>query len=175
MPHRERHAESELRQTANGETAEHPQTILWPDDEQQIAGKKSSSTRNQQKAPWSETARRPKEQGKDQIKLDEHGKIPPRRVEVHEVHLNIDEAQAEQTQHDAIIHGFETRDERRDQINHVRHPVHRIKPQKPRAIPCTPGDRIRFGPACCRVHERPPAKDDEYTDGMETEPRYFKP
>src|SRR6266568_360627 len=108
MPHRERHTERELRQTTNGETAKHPQTILWPNDEQQIAGEKSSGTRNQQKAPWSETARRPKEEGKDQIKLDQHGEIPPGGVEVHEVHLNIDEAEAEQAQHNAVIHRFET-------------------------------------------------------------------
>ena len=96
MPHCQRHAESELRQATDRETAEHPQAILWVNDEQQVTREKSRGTRDEQERPWSKTARRPKEQGKDQIKLDQHGKIPPRRVEVHEVHLNIDEAQAEQ-------------------------------------------------------------------------------
>src|SRR6266403_2729596 len=115
MPHCQRHAESELRQATDRETAEHPQAILWVNDEQQVTREKSCGTRDEQELPWSKTARRPKEQGKDQIKLDPHGKRPPRRVEVHEVHLNIDEAQAEKAQDNAAIDRFESRDERRKQ------------------------------------------------------------
>src|SRR6266567_8926504 len=117
MPHCQRHTERELRQTADRKTTENPQSILRPDDEQKIARKKSGSARDQQKGPRSESASYAKEQGKDQIKLDQHGEIPPCRVEVHEVFLNIDEPQTEQAQNDAGIHWFETGYEWRNQIN----------------------------------------------------------
>src|SRR6059058_2701889 len=66
-------------------------------------------------------------------------------VEVHEIHLNIDEAQAEQAQNDAAVHGFQPRNEWREKINQMRHPVHRIEAQKPRSIPDAPPDRAGLG------------------------------
>src|SRR5439155_12379213 len=105
---------------------------------------KSGGTPDQQKGSRPESACRPKEQGKDQIKLDQHGEIPPRRVQVHEVRLNIDETETEQAQNDAVIHRFEARYERRNEINQMRYPVHWVKPQEARPIPRAPRERGRF-------------------------------
>src|ERR687892_914498 len=59
----------------------------------------------------------------------------------------------------------------------MRDPVHRIKPQESRLIPRAPSRSrgTRFGPAHRRLHQRPPAEDDENSNGMETESRYFQP
>src|ERR1051326_5206930 len=57
----------------------------------------------------------------------------------------------------------------------MRDPVHWIKPQDPRAIPCAPGDRTRFDPSHRGLHQRPAAQDDEHPDGVETESRHMKP
>src|SRR5207249_3771035 len=57
----------------------------------------------------------------------------------------------------------------------MRDPVHRIKPEESCAIPGAPGDCFRFGSAHGRLHQRPTAEDDENSDGMETESRYFEP
>src|ERR1700730_1742214 len=97
MPHSQRHAQCEFWQPANREAAEDPQSILRIDDEHQIAREKSDSACDEQEGPRSESPRCPKEEGKDQIELDEHGKVPPCRVQVHKVHRDIDEPESEQT------------------------------------------------------------------------------
>src|SRR6266513_84504 len=126
MPHRQRHPERKFRQSTNCETAEYPQSVLRPEDEQDVARKKSCSASDEQKPPWSNTPRYPEEQGKDRIELDQHGEVPPRRVQIHEVHLDIDEPQAEQAENDAIVHRFEASNKKRHEINQVRDPIHRI-------------------------------------------------
>src|SRR4030095_7298132 len=103
MPHRQRHSERKFRQSTNCETTEYPQSVLRPEHEQDVARKKSCGASDEQKPPWSKPPRCPKQQVKDQIKLDQHGEVPPRRVEIHEVHLDIDEPEAEQAQDDAIV------------------------------------------------------------------------
>src|SRR5512132_4266982 len=120
MPHCQRHPERKFRQSTNCETAEYPQSVLRPEDEQDVARKKSRSASDEQKPPWSNAPRCPEEQGKEQIELDEHGEIPPRRVEIHEVHLDIDEPQTDQAQDDAIVYRFETRNKRRHEIHQMR-------------------------------------------------------
>ena len=55
-----------------------------------------------------------------------------------EVHGDIHEAQAEQAQDDAAVHWFEASDERRDQVNEMRDPVHRIQTKEAREIPRSP-------------------------------------
>src|SRR4029077_13698340 len=57
----------------------------------------------------------------------------------------------------------------------MRDPIHRVKPYETRPIPRAPGNFSLFGATHGRLHERPTAQDDEHTDGMETETRYFEP
>ena len=53
-----------------------------------------------------------KSKGKSEVKLNDHGEKPPGSIEVVEVHFDIDKPQTEETEHDAAIHLFPTRDER---------------------------------------------------------------
>src|SRR6478752_6331514 len=80
VPHCQRDPERKFRQSTNCETAEYPQSVLGPKDEQDIACEKPRSASDEQKPPWSNTPCCREEQGKDQIELDQHGEIPPRRV-----------------------------------------------------------------------------------------------
>jgi hypothetical protein len=127
MPHAEDHAQGELRQPANGEAAENPQPMLGINEKHDIARRESEGAGEEQETPWPDFLGAPKEQGKDQIKLNQHGEVPPGGIEVHEVHRDIDEAQSEQAQDNATVHGLETRDERREEVNQMRDPVHGIK------------------------------------------------
>ena len=127
------------------------------------------------KAPRSEFSRRPEKQRKEQVELNEHGEIPPGRIQVVVVHLDIHEPQTEQAQHDAAVDLFGAHDERRNQVNQMRDPVHRIETQKPRAIPHSPGQRARLCATRGRFHERPAAQDDENAHRMEAEPGDLEP
>src|SRR5437773_6814900 len=120
--------------------------------EHQIANEKSKRTCTEQIGPRSKFSCGPKEQGKNQIKLNEHGEVPPGSVEVHEVHRDIDEAEAEKTQDDPLVDRLQSRDERRNEINEMCHPIHWIKPNESRPVPCTPGDVAGFGVCHRRLH-----------------------
>ena len=61
-----------------------------------VTRKKSRGTSDYQKPQRSNPPRYPEEQGKDQIELDQHGEVPPRRIQIHEIHRDIDEAKTEQ-------------------------------------------------------------------------------
>src|SRR5580704_1255396 len=120
MPNSKRHAERKFGKSADSESAEHPQSILRPDSEKKITHKKSERAGGYQKNPGAEFSRGPEEQGKDQIELDQHREIPPGRVEIHKVHLDVDETQPEQAKNDPRVDRFEARDEWRNEINDVR-------------------------------------------------------
>src|SRR5258708_901440 len=57
----------------------------------------------------------------------------------------------------------------------MRDPIHWIETQKARPVPASPFQQPRFCPARCRFHQRPPAENDENSDGMETDSRNFQP
>src|SRR5438067_8260214 len=57
----------------------------------------------------------------------------------------------------------------------MRDPVHWIETEKARAVPASPFQRPRFCPARRRFHQRPPAENDENTNGVETDSRNFQP
>src|SRR5438045_4175037 len=57
----------------------------------------------------------------------------------------------------------------------MRDPIHWIETQKARSVPASPFQQPRFCPARCRFHQRPPAENDENSDGMETDSRNFQP
>ena len=98
-----------------------------PDYKQHVTGEKSDGTREEQKPPRTNASCREEKQWKNQIELDQHGEVPPGRVEVYEIHLNIDEAQTQETKDDAVVHRFQARNKRREEINQMRNPVHWIE------------------------------------------------
>src|SRR6187551_44720 len=57
----------------------------------------------------------------------------------------------------------------------MRDPIHRIQPQEARPIPRAPGNFSLFSATLGRLHERPTAQNDEHTDCMKTQARYFEP
>src|SRR5262245_539471 len=57
----------------------------------------------------------------------------------------------------------------------MRDPIHWIKPHEPRTIPRAPCNFSRFSATHRRLHQRPAAQDDEYSDRMESEARHFEP
>src|ERR1700738_331955 len=157
MPQPKRHAERKFGKSPNSESAEHPQSVLRPDSEKKITHKKSERAGGDQKNPCAEFSRGPKEQGKDQIELDQHREIPPSRVQIHEVHLDVNETQPEQAENDPPVDRFETRNEWRNQINNVRHPIHRVEPGEPAKKPLPPAGGPRFSPPQRRLGKRPAA------------------
>src|ERR1043166_3761080 len=114
--------------------------MLRIDNQHQVTHKKSDRARHQQELEWSQFLHRPEQHWKEQIKLYQHGKVPPGCVQIHEVHRDIDESQPEQAQNNSTIHRFESGDEWRQKIDQVRDPIHRVEPNESRKIPAPPTD-----------------------------------
>ena len=175
MPHSERHAEGKFWKSTEGEAPQKPQTVLGIWDQDQVTDEKSQSASDQQKGEGTKLSCRHKKQGKKQVELDKHGEVPPRGIQIHKVHGDIDEAQTAQAQEESVVDRFDTRDKRGDQVNEMRDPVHRIKTEESREVPGAPLYRPLFGFALGRLRQGPATENDENADGVEAEAGDLEP
>src|SRR5215470_6752508 len=102
-PNSEGHPEGKLGQATDREPSLDPHPVAWINNQQEIADKKPDCRGEQKKGPWTQSPGRAEKEGEDKIELDEHGKVPPRGVEIIEVICDIDETQSEQTENEATI------------------------------------------------------------------------
>src|SRR5262249_19005210 len=112
---------------------------------------------------------------KNQIKLDQHGEVPPGRVEVHEIHRDIDEPEAKEAEDDATVYRFEAGDEWGNQVNEGSDPIHWIEAQKTGLVPTSPCNRPGGRPAGGRLHQGPATQNDKNSDRVEADLGYLQP